>query len=294
MQVVRKISLFGKVKNQLLNLFQFIFRMRRMYFGIEIIGFVAIGIAAGMLAGLLGIGGGIVTIPCLILTFHYLHIPPSMMMHLAIGTSLASMVFNSLSSLYSHHRKKGVIFSVVKPMALGVIVGSFVGAYIAKLLPSHFLQIFFGVFECLLGLRFLLPEAKIKKKRSMPGFFGLSGIALGVSTLSTMLGIGGGLINVPVLTHYHVPMKKAIGTSSALSFLISLTGAMFFLAMGIQDTHYPYTYGFIYIPAFIVISIVAFFAAPWGVKLAHLLPTDILRRVFGVVLVLAGLSMIIG
>lgn len=265
-----------------------------MFLGIEIIGFILIGLAAGILAGLLGIGGGIVTVPCLILTFHYLQVPPNLLMHLAIGTSLAAMIFNALSSSLSHYRKKGVIFSVVKPMAVGIIGGSFVGAFIAKLLPSSFLQIFFGVFECLLGLRFLLPEKKIKKTRSMPNFFGFTGIALAVSTLSTMLGIGGGLINVPILTHYHVPLKKAIGTSAALSFLISLMGAIFFLTMGLTGINYPYTFGFIYLPAFVVISIVSFFAAPWGVKLAHVLPTDILRRVFAVVLILAGLSMIIG
>ncbi|WP_420420643.1 sulfite exporter TauE/SafE family protein [Simkania sp.] len=265
-----------------------------MYFGIEIFGFIATGLAAGILAGLLGIGGGIVIIPCLILTFHFLKTPPDLVMHLAIGTSLAAMIFNSLSSVYSHYRKKGVIFDIVKPMALGVVVGSFLGAMIAKVLPGHLLQIIFGVFECLVGLKFLLPEKELKKTRKMPKFFGLSAISLSVSTISTMLGIGEGLINVPILTHYHVPMKKAIGTSSALSFLISLLGATYFLLLGAGSSDYPGTFGYIFLPAFIVISIVSFFTAPWGVKLAHSLPTDILRRVFGIVLIIAGIGMIAG
>jgi len=265
-----------------------------MYFGIEIFAFIATGLAAGILAGLLGIGGGVVTIPCLILTFHFLKVPHHLIMHLAIGTSLAAMIFNTFSSSYSHYRKNGVIFSIVSPMALGVLVGSFIGAMLAKVLPGNLLQIIFGVFECLVGLKFLLPEKPLKQTRKMPKFFGLTVISLVVSSISTMLGIGGGLLNVPVLTHYHVPLKKAIGTSSALSFLISLIGAIYFLVLNAGSTDFPGTVGFIFIPAFIVISIVALLSAPWGVKLAHVLPTDILRRVFGVVLVLAGIAMIAG
>lgn len=260
----------------------------------EILSFVGVGVFAGILAGLLGIGGGIVTVPCLVLIFKHLAIPPGSIMHLAIGTSLSAMIFNSLSSCYSHYRKKGVIFSIVRPMALGILFGAFAGAFLARVLSGKFLQIFFGAFECLLGLRFLLPEVKIKQTRKLPSFFGLSGIAFCVSTLSAMLGIGGGMINVPMLTHYHVSLKKAIGTSSALSFLISLLGAVFFLTMGIRQTDYPDTFGYIYIPGFIFISIAAFLSAPWGVKFAHAMPTHLLKRIFGVVLILAGLSMVLG
>ena len=264
-----------------------------MIFIVSIIAFAGIGLIAGVLAGLLGIGGGIVTVPCLVLALKLMNFPPDSFMHIAIGTSLAAMVFNSFSSFYTHNKKKGVKFSIVRPMALGILFGSFIGALLAKVLPGSFLQIFFGAFECLLGIRFLFKEKKIKTMRKLPHFFSLSGIALGVSTLSTMLGIGGGLVNVPILTYFHVPLKKAIGTSSALSFLISLLGAIFFLIMGMQDTSYPSTFGYIYIPAFVAISIASFFAAPLGVKLTHKMPAAILRRIFGAVLLLGGMSMII-
>ncbi|QVL56950.1 MAG: sulfite exporter TauE/SafE family protein [Simkaniaceae bacterium] len=258
----------------------------------EIISFGLIGILAGILSGLLGIGGGIVTIPLLLLIFNQLEIPSSAIMHLAIGTSLAAMVFNTLSASYSHYKKEAVLFDIVKPMSLGVIVGAIIGALIARIASSSFLQIFFGVFEALLGIRFLLPEPKIVKERKRPSFWGLSTISLGVTTLSTMLGLGGGIINVPILTHFNVPVKKAIGTSSALSFLISLFGALFFLLMGMHSTPVDDTVGYLYIPAFIIISIISFFAAPYGVKLAHRLPTKILKRVFGLVLLIAGAIMI--
>ncbi|MGE0197775.1 MAG: sulfite exporter TauE/SafE family protein [Simkaniaceae bacterium] len=259
----------------------------------EIISYAIIGVLAGILSGLLGIGGGIVTIPCLLLVFAHSDIPPQAYMHLAIGTSLAAMVFTTLSGSYTHYKKEAVLFEIVKPMALGVIVGSFLGALITRILPSHFLQIFFGAFECVLGIRFLLPEKPITKHHPLPKFWGLSTIALGVSIFSTMMGVGGGLINVPILSYFHVPVKKAIGTSSALSFLISLCGAISFLLLGVHASKAPDSVGFLYLPAFIIISIISFFVAPYGAKWAHSLPTTILKKVFGGILILAGLSMIL-
>lgn len=259
---------------------------------IEIISFAFVGILAGLLSGLLGIGGGVITIPFLLVIFKMIRIPAVSIMHLAIGTSLAAMVFNTLSSSYAHYKKEAILFHLVKPMALGVIVGALLGAMIARFASSYFLQIFFGCFELLLGIRYLLPESKTHKEKKLPHFWALSMIALCVTTLSTMLGVGGGMINVPVLTHFNVPVKKAIGTSSALSFLISLFGAIFFLLMGMGSTHAYETVGYLYLPAFIIISIVAFFVAPYGAKLAHRLHTTVLRRIFGLALIAAGATMI--
>lgn len=259
---------------------------------IEIISFALVGILAGLLSGLLGIGGGVVTIPLLLVIFKMIGVPMGAIMHLAIGTSLAAMVFNTLSSSYAHYKKEAILFHIVKPMTLGVIVGAFLGAMIARFASSHFLQIFFGCFELLLGIRYLLPEPKIQKERTIPRFWGLSIIALCVTTLSTMLGVGGGIVNVPILTHFSVPVKKAIGTSSALSFLISLFGAVFFLLMGMHTTRADDTVGYLYIPAFLIISIISFFVAPYGAKLAHRLHTSILKRIFGVALIAAGAIMV--
>ena len=259
----------------------------------QIFSFGLIGILAGLLSGLLGIGGGIVTIPCLLLVFSKLDIPSSAAMHLAIGTSLAAMVFNTLSGSYAHYKKKAVLFHVLKPMALGIIIGAILGATIANFLSSHFLKIFFGCFEILIGIRFLMPNPKEIKEKTLPSFWPLSAISLCVTTLSTLLGIGGGLLNVPILSHFGTPVKKAIGTSSALSFLISLCGAISFLVFGMQATKAPDTLGYIYIPAFLMISFVAFFAAPFGAHLAHRLPTKVLKKTFALILIGAGLTMIL-
>ncbi|MCB1072587.1 MAG: sulfite exporter TauE/SafE family protein [Chlamydiales bacterium] len=258
----------------------------------EIISFGLIGILAGLLSGLLGIGGGIVTIPLLLLAFTQIGVPSVEVMHLAIGTSLAAMVFNTLSASYSHYKKGGVLFHIVKPMGVGIVIGAIFGALIARFASSSFLQIFFGIFETLLGIRFLLPEPKITKEKKLPPFWGLSLISLAVTTLSTMLGIGGGIVNVPILTHFNIPVKKAIGTSSALSFLIALFGAFFFLLVGMHSTRVNDSVGYVYIPAFLVISVISFFIAPFGAKLAHILPTKILKRIFGLALLVAGLMMI--
>lgn len=259
----------------------------------QIISFGVIGILAGILSGLLGIGGGIVTIPCLVLIFSQLDIPQEAIMHLAIGTSLAAMVFNTFSGSYTHHKKQAVLFHIVKPMALGVVLGAILGATAANFLSSHFLQIFFGVFEIILGVRFLIPDSKTSIKHPLPSFWPLSAISFCVTAFSTLLGIGGGMINVPILSHFGVPVKKAIGTSSALSFMISFCGAVFFLLLGMHSTNAPDTLGFLYIPAFLIISVVSFFSAPYGARLAHRLPTKVLKKVFAVVLLAAGLVMVI-
>ncbi|MCB1085336.1 MAG: sulfite exporter TauE/SafE family protein, partial [Chlamydiia bacterium] len=252
-----------------------------------------IGVLAGILSGLLGIGGGVVTIPCLLIVFRWIGIIPSEMMHLAIGTSLAAMVFSTLSSSYYHKKKKAIDFKIVKPMGIGVIFGAVLGAFITNLLPSNFLQVFFGGFECLLGVRFLFPKLMPYKERPLPSSRILAGISLIVATLSTMLGIGGGLINVPILTAFSVPVKRAIGTSSALSFLIAVCGAVAFLLFGVKSSPITDAVGFIYLPAFILISVFAFLFAPLGVKWAHDLPINVLKRIFGVVLLIAGISIIL-
>lgn len=261
-------------------------------FFVELGIFLLLGLLSGVLAGLLGIGGGVVLIPALLAIFKWLGIPHSDLMQLAVGTSLAAMVFTTLSSSISYLKKKNVIFSIALPMGSGIIFGTLLGAWLTKILSSDFLQIFFAIFEVLIGIRFLLKEKPVVHFRPLPPPWGLSCIGMGVSTLATMLGVGGGLINVPILTYFHVPLKQAIATSSALSFVISCTGAIFFLLMRRNHTPLPESMGYIYLPAFIIISLFSFITAPYGVKLAHYLPKATLKRVFGVVLIIAGVMVV--
>jgi len=260
---------------------------------IQLLLFSFVGIAAGISSGLLGISGGLITIPCLAYIFTYMGLFPSDLMHIAIGTSLAAMVFNTLSASISHHKRKGVLFHIIKPMSLGIILGAILGSVIAKFLPSKFLQYMFGVFEILLGVRYFLPKGKESKHENLPSSTILSLISTGIGTISTILGIGGGIINVPVLTHYNINIKKAVGTSSVLSFIVSLIGAVSYLIFGMHTPLAADMVGYLYIPAFIAISLFSFISAPFGAYLSHQLSTKVLKKVFGTLLLIAGVMMLV-
>ncbi|MDJ0651782.1 MAG: sulfite exporter TauE/SafE family protein [Simkaniaceae bacterium] len=147
----------------------------------------------------------IVPIPALLFVFAHIGIPSAEIMRLTINTALAAMVFNTFSASYFHYKKGAVLVSIVKPMRLGISIGTIVGALSARIVSSSFLQVFFGIFKILFGIRFLLPEPKMKKEKQPPSLLGLLIISMGVSTLSRMLGLGGGMVNVPILTSFNSP-----------------------------------------------------------------------------------------
>ncbi len=259
----------------------------------EIVFFALIGIIAGILAGLLGISGGIVTIPLLILVFHKMEIPSNLIMHTAIGTSLASMVFNTLSSSLAHYKKGNILTQISKTLIPACIVGAIGGSYISKNLTSNTLQVCFAIFECSVGLYFFLTAKKmIKENKPLPSRKLLSIIGVAISAFSTLVGIGGGVLLVPTLSIFHIPLKKAIGTSSSVSFFITLTGAISYVIFGIESGISTEGLGFLYLPAFITISALSFIAAPYGAKLSSVIPSYLLKRVFACFLVVTGVLML--
>ena len=259
---------------------------------IQVVLYLITGVLSGLLAGLLGIGGGMVTIPALTFIFYGLDVPPEYLMHLVIGTSLASMIFNTLSSSFSHFRRHNIILKVVGLLVPGCLLGAVIGPFLAKILPSDFLQTFFGAFAVYMGSRMMIRKKKMVKEAKMPHWPSFLLYGLGIGTLSTMLGVGGGLMTVPLLTHFGVEMKKSVGSSSLLSFFITLIGAVAFLIFGEEAPPIHDAVGFIYLPAFFIIAFVSFLFAPLGVKLTHKLPTKRIRQIFGVILIIAGLMMI--
>lgn len=260
----------------------------------ELIAYTGIGLLAGFLAGLLGISGGIVTVPLLLLIFTWIDFPQAYVMHMAIGTSLAAMVFNTLSATWMHHRKKAVLWKVVQRMTFGIAIGSFLGAMVAHLLSGVVLEVAFGIFACCLGL-YMLRGVKLQEgMHPLPGSFVLNSIGTGIGFLANILGIGGGIVTVPILMAFKINEKKAIATSSATSVLITFLGAVFYIFLGVSQKvsiHHK-SIGYLYFPAFIMISVATFFAAPFGAKLTHDLPSKRLRRIFATVLFAVGLIMI--
>lgn len=252
--------------------------------------YVMTGLLAGILSGLLGIGGGIIVVPSLFLTFYYLGFSVEYAMQVSIGTSLGAMVLTSFSSAVSHYLKRGIVWAYFYSLTPGILIGSILGARAADILPSRILGIFFGMCLVLIGFYFLffkkIEQEDKAPKNSRP--FLLSLLGIGIGTLSALLGIGGGIITVPLLSYYKVPLRKAISTSAAVGFIIALFGALSFLAFGMGKDPCKECLGYLYLPAFITIGLSAALTAPFGARIAYILPTLFIQHIFGFVLISAG------
>ncbi len=257
-----------------------------------IIALVLLGSVVGFLAGLLGIGGGLVMVPVLTSLFVWQGLPVENVVHLALGTSMASIIVTSLSSMRAHHRKGGVLWNVVKLIAPGIVVGAFLATFIAAMLSSVFLATFFGCFLIYASTQMFLNK-KPKPSRTLPGAGGLFAAGGVIGSISALVSIGGGTLTVPYLSWHNVDVKKAIGTSAAIGLPISLAGTVGYLVNGWNvEIAGPYIFGFVNIPAVILISVMSFLTAPLGANLAHKLPVQVLKKVFAVLLLLLAAKMI--
>lgn len=254
--------------------------------------YALIGILAGFIGGLMGVGGGIVVVPALLFIFYLLDYPAAHAMQVAVGTSLAAMVFTAASSAYAHFKKKGIYWNLAAILAPGIIVGAILGSLIADALSSEVLTICFGVFLILVGLQFFISKQIKESEHKNPHLVTIGVMGFIIGALSSIFGIGGGIITVPFLTAFHTPMKNAISTSAFTGFLIAFFGAISFLYLGLKHKTFSGNLGYINIPAFICISMTSIFSAPLGAKVAYALPTEILKRIFGFVLILIGVDLI--
>jgi uncharacterized protein len=254
--------------------------------------YLALGAFAGVLAGLLGVGGGLVIVPILTFIFTAQGLPAEHILHLALGTSLASIMFTSVSSLRAHHGRGAVNWSVVRRISPGIMLGTFSGSWVAAQLSTGFLKIFFVIFLYYVALQMLL-NIKPKPHRQLPGsvaMFGFGGLIGGVSSL---VGIGGGSMSVPLLVWCNVAMHTAIGTSAAIGFPIALAGAAGYMVNGLAVELPSYTFGFVYLPALVGIAAASILTAPFGARLAHSLPIDKLKKVFALLLLVMGTKMLL-
>jgi len=252
-----------------------------------------VGVVAGVLAGLLGIGGGLVIVPMLMFGFHRQGIADAHAMHLALGTSMASIVFTSISSARAHHLRAAVDWSVVRRIALGILIGTLLGSVVAANLSNRVLTVVFVVFLYYVATQMLLGR-KPKPTRVLPGRAGMFGVGNGIGMVSSLVGIGGGTLSVPFMLWHNVPVHTAIGTSAAIGFPIAVAGTLGYLANGLRDADLPpHAVGYIYLPALAGIVVVSVLFAPLGARLAHALPVDKLKKVFAVLLYLVGTRMVI-
>jgi len=251
-----------------------------------------LGAAAGIMAGLLGIGGGTVVVPMLVFAFSWQNLPPEIIIHMAIGTSLASIMFTAVSSSLAHHKRGGVNWTVVKSIALGIIIGTYGGSFIAARIPAQYLQIFFVLFLLYVATNMLLNK-KPNPTRHLPGFAGMTGAGMFIGTISSFVGIGGGTLSVPFLVWHNVDMRKAVGTSAAIGFPIALAGCLGFVINGWSNSALPeYSLGFVYLPALVGIVAISMLTAPVGAGIAHKLPVPKLKKVFAFFLYAVAIKML--
>jgi len=251
-----------------------------------------LGAAVGFFAGLLGIGGGGIMVPVLASLFAAQGFPDDKLVHMALGTSLAAIVMTSMSSLRSHHRHGAVLWHVVKRITPGILLGTFGATFIAARMNSAPLAIFFAVFMTYVAAQMLL-NVKPKPSRELPGRAGMSLAGLTIGGISALVAIGGGSLSVPFMTWCNVKMHNAIGTSAAIGLPIAVAGTIGYIVNGWQAQDMPaMTFGFIYLPALVLITGVSTLTAPLGARFAHSLPVGTLKKVFSGVLVLLSAKML--
>ena len=257
------------------------------------LGYVAIGAAVGFFAGMLGIGGGAIMVPLLVILFDAQGLPKSHILHLAVGTGMATILFTSVASVRAHASRGAIRWDIARNITPGILVGGLVGSWIASFIPP---LVFAALFTAVIYIAAtnLLIDRKPKPSREAPGFAGMSVFGFVVSAASAFAAIGGAFLTVPFMLWCNVPMLQAIGTAAVIGFPIALSGTVGFIATGLRETGLPpYTVGFVYLPALAGIVVTSMLMAPVGAAAAHRLPTVWLKRIFAVLFYVMATKMLL-
>ena len=254
--------------------------------------YLVMGLFVGIFAGLLGIGGGLILVTLMVYLFTLQGFPADRLLHLALGTSITSIVFTSISSLRAHHKHGAVRWDILRLATPGLVVGTLLGTVVADQLKSKYLAIFFVIFVYYSAVR-MFANAKPKPTRQLPGKRGMTAVALIVGIISSLVGVGGGVLTIPLMSLCNVPMRQAIGTSAALGLPIALAGTVGFIVMGLGKDHLPaLSLGYVYLPALAGIVIGTFVTVPWGARMAHIMPVTRLKQIFAVILFILATRML--
>ena len=255
---------------------------------------LAIGAVAGLLAGLLGVGGGLVIVPALALILPLAGLPLDHVMQVALGTSLCSMLATSPSSALSHARRGSVHVDAVRWLSPGLVLGALAGAQLAALLTSANLTLVVALFCLFAAAQMSLPQVGVHRER-LPGAGVLAGFGLVIGALSALVGIGGGSLVVPLLVWYGLAPVRAVGTAAACGIPIAIAGTLGYVIGGWSlGAQLPdWSIGYVYLPAAALIAATSVLNAPLGARLAHRLPAQGLKRVFALLLVLIGARLLL-
>lgn len=262
-------------------------------FSMEFLLYLVLGAAAGVLAGLFGVGGGIIIVPVLVLSFTAQGVDPQVLTHLAVGTSLATIIFTSINSVMEHHRKGAVQWPIFAWMTLGILLGAGLGSLTAASIQGPMLQKIIGVFAIVIAIQMAL-DLKPRASRAVPSKLGLTAAGGVIGWASAIFGIGGGTLNVPFLTWRSLPMQQAVATSSACGLPIAVASALSFMLIGWSQPQLPeWSLGYVYLPAMVGIAFTSMFFARFGARLAHKLSPRLLKRLFALLLLCVGVSFLV-
>ena len=251
-----------------------------------------IGAFAGVLAGLLGVGGGIVLVPAFFYAFQTLGYDGPDLMQMSLATSLATIIVTSVRSVLSHNRKGAVDWQILRTWAPGIVPGAVLGMLVVARLNSTMLQAIFGGLALIVGLYMGFGRKDWRLGAAMPTGAGRMALSPSVGFLSVLMGIGGGSFGVPLMSLFSVPIHRAVATAAGFGVLIAVPAVMGFLLVGIEGPVPPFTVGAVNLIAFAVIIVMTLITAPWGVRLAHAMDPGPLKRIFAVFLVLVALNML--
>lgn len=259
-----------------------------------VLALIGAGIFAGLLAGLLGVGGGVVIVPVLFFLFQSVGVSPESAMGIATATSLATIIFTSLSSINSHRKKGNVDFGLIKTWTPFVILGVIAGSWLVTRVPGTWFTVLFGIVAIFAAFNMMFRTSKSAVFDALPGISGQASIAAIIGFFSSMVGIGGGTFSVPTLTAFNFQAHKAVGTSAAIGLLISLPGAITMLVAGVAPADAPVgTFGLVNLVAFGCIVPLTVLFAPVGANIASKLDAAKLKKVFALVLFVTGGRMLI-
>jgi len=254
--------------------------------------YLAIGLAVGFFAGLLGIGGGAVMVPLLVIVFTAQGFPADHVMHMALATSMAAIVFTSVSSMRAHHAHGAVDWGIARAMAPGILAGAFCAALVAGLIAKRPLAVMFTALVFYAATQILL-DLRPKRSRELPGSLGLFAAAAVIGAVASLLAAGGAFLCIPFLAWCRVPLRRAIGTAAAVGLPIAAAGTLGYIVQGLRAEGLPgLSLGYVYIPALALVVATSMLAAPFGARLAHRLPVKRLRVIFALLLYALALRML--